>query len=133
MRVTLKGKWKVKNVAFCRASGLGAAVPELTRSADIKLNERVSLRRLPHALPIAPRTISPNVQAHGGKAVKRSYCAWRLCVQRACEMPRSTSSDQQWQFRLIIILFVIVVIVATSGWIYFLAKMVLWLFALTAE
>jgi hypothetical protein len=35
------------------------AVPELTRSADIKLNERVSLRRHPRALSLLHRTISP--------------------------------------------------------------------------
>jgi hypothetical protein len=48
------------------------------------------------------------------------------------QMPRSTS-DEQWRFWLLIILYVIVVIIATSGWIYFLTKMALWLFVLIAE
>jgi hypothetical protein len=34
-------------------------VPELTRSADIKLNERVSLRRHSHALSVPHRTFFP--------------------------------------------------------------------------
>jgi len=43
--------------------------PQLTRSADIKLNERVSLQRPVHALSTLHRIISPNVRAHTGKAV----------------------------------------------------------------
>jgi hypothetical protein len=43
------------------------AVPELTRSADIKLNNRVSLQPRPLRLVIN----SPRVRAHTGKAVER--------------------------------------------------------------
>jgi hypothetical protein len=45
--------------------------PQLTGSADIKLNERVSLRRPVHALSTLHRIISPKVRAHTGKAVRR--------------------------------------------------------------
>jgi hypothetical protein len=50
-------------------------------------------------------------------------------------MPRSAPFDQQRQFpaRLVIILYIIAIIIATSGWIYFLTKMALWLFALIAH
>src|ERR1700730_15725925 len=54
-------------------------VAELTRSADIQLNKRHSWRRRSNALSLPHRIISPNVRARPGKAVKRSYSAWRLC------------------------------------------------------
>ena len=53
-------------------------VPELTRSADIKLNKRVSLRRHANALRLHTGQF-PHVRAHRGKAVERSYSAGRLC------------------------------------------------------
>jgi hypothetical protein len=43
------------------------------------------------------------------------------------------ANQRPFPAKLKIILFVIVIIIATSGWIYFLTKMTLWLFALIAE
>jgi hypothetical protein len=54
-------------------------VPELTRSADVKLNVRLSLRRHPKGLSLSHRTF-PQVRLTSGKAVRRSYSAWRLCL-----------------------------------------------------
>jgi len=56
-------------------------VPELTRGADIQVNERVWLRRPPHALSRPHPDIAPKVRTIPGKAVRRSYSAWRLCFE----------------------------------------------------
>ena len=53
-------------------------VPELTRSADIQLNEQLSLRDRVDALASSNRTL-PDVRFHLGNAVRRSYSAWRRC------------------------------------------------------
>ena len=53
-------------------------VPELTRSTDIQLNEQLSLREGVDALASSNRTL-PSVRIHRGKAVRRSYSAWRPC------------------------------------------------------
>ncbi len=107
---------------------LRAAVPELTRSAGIQLNELVSLRHHLDALSLLHR-ISPRSGPTVAKPSGDHAPPGGFVFQRACEMPRSTSSHQRWQFRLLIILFVIVVIIATSGWVYLLTKMALWLIA----
>jgi ribosomal protein S27E len=53
-------------------------VPELTGSADIQLNEQLSLRDRVDALASPNRTL-PEVRFHLGNAVRRSYCARRRC------------------------------------------------------
>jgi hypothetical protein len=66
-------------------------VPELTRSADIKLNKRVSLRRHANALRLRTGQF-PHVRAHRGKAVERSYSAGRLCSVHS-KAARGLSND----------------------------------------
>jgi len=51
-------------------------VPELTRSADIQLNEQLSLRDRVDALASSNRTL-PDVRVFTVEAVRRSYSAWR--------------------------------------------------------
>ena len=53
------------------------AVPDLTRGAGIQLNKRLSLRSEVAAVSFLHRAFFPNVRAHRGKAVRRSYSAWR--------------------------------------------------------
>jgi hypothetical protein len=51
-------------------------VAELTRGADIQLNERLSLRARADALEAGQ---CPPLSVQRGKAVRPSYSAWRLC------------------------------------------------------
>jgi hypothetical protein len=53
-------------------------VPELTRSADIKLNEGVSLRRHLRAVSLPHRTL-PHVRTYPTQSRQAAYSAWRLC------------------------------------------------------
>ena len=68
------------------SGGFSFAVPELTRSAGIQLNGRVSLRCIPHALSIVAPDIAQRPGHTPGKAVRRSYSAWRLCFLEAHEV-----------------------------------------------
>jgi len=56
----------------------------------IQLNARVSLRGHMDELSFVHRT-SPNVRYSPGKAVRRSYSAWRLC---------SIKRQSQWLFQM---------------------------------
>jgi len=58
-----------------------AALPELTRGADIQVNERLSLRRYLCPLSLCPTGQLPPSGTTPGKAVRRSYSAWRLCFE----------------------------------------------------
>jgi hypothetical protein len=53
---------------MCGTSHVSERVPESTRSTDIKLNERVSLRRRPRALSLPNRTFPKS----GPTVAKRS-------------------------------------------------------------
>ena len=63
----------------CASSRLPAG---LTRSAGIKLNARVWLRRHPEAVSLPHRTISPPSGTTPGKAVSDPCSAWRLCSMK---------------------------------------------------
>jgi len=68
-------------------------VPELTRGADIKLNKRLTLRRQLHALSSAHRILPPSGRTPG-KAGRRSYSAWRLCLSADhAQRPHSSLLD----------------------------------------
>jgi hypothetical protein len=54
------------------------AVPELTRSVDIKLNKQVSLRRHEDRIPSYHRTFPPGT---GPQWQSRQASAWRLCLK----------------------------------------------------
>jgi hypothetical protein len=64
----------------CASSRL--PVPGLTRSAGIKLNARVWLRRHPDAVSLPHRAISPPSGTPPGKAVSDPCSAWRLCSMK---------------------------------------------------
>jgi hypothetical protein len=56
-------------------------VPELTRSADIKLNRQVSLPPHPDALSLTlPDDFPSSGTTLEGQAVKRLFYAWRLVL-----------------------------------------------------
>jgi len=56
-----------------------SAVPEITCSAVIKLNARVSLLHAANRIGSDHRTVPKVCPAHTGKAVRREPSAWRLC------------------------------------------------------
>ena len=56
-----------------------SAVPEITCSALIKLNARVSLLHAANRIGSDHRTVPKVCPAHTGKAVRREPSAWRLC------------------------------------------------------
>jgi hypothetical protein len=65
----------------------GYAVPELTRSADIKLNERLSLRGQAKALALRHRTVSPNVLGppwQSRQAIIFHLAAWLIWQNTLC-------------------------------------------------
>ena len=70
-------------------------VPELTRSADIQLNEQLSLRDRVDALASSNRTL-PDVRFHVGNAVRRSYSAWRRCFnfEQVMMIPKTAKVPQ---------------------------------------
>ena len=87
----------------------GAGACQLSTIVSINLNKRVSLRWIHRALAIAHRNDFPG--------------------RRGLPM----ANQRPFPAKLKIILFVIAIMIATSGWIYFLTKMALWLFAIIAE
>jgi ribosomal protein S27E len=74
-------------------------VPELTRSADIQLNEQLSLRDRVDALASSNRKL-PDVRFLRGNAVRRSYSAWRRCfsfeqvmmISKTAKVPQASSA-----------------------------------------
>jgi hypothetical protein len=74
-------------------------VPELTRSADIQLNEQLALRDRVDALASSNRTL-PDVRFLRGNAVRRSYSAWRRCfsfeqvmmISKTAKVPQASSA-----------------------------------------
>jgi hypothetical protein len=134
------------------------AVPELTRSADIKPNERISLRRHAEGLSLSHRTF-PDPPWQSRQAIifrvaafvlGRAEQAWqqRIMVSPDCdhldtmstakhdEAP-TTNFDTPGRAKKLKAVclqagFAIVVLIAMAGWLYFLARLVLslatWIF-----
>jgi hypothetical protein len=129
----------------CSKPASHSAGPELTRSAGIKLNARVSLRRHLCALSLPHRTISPEVRATvatppgdhiplgdlssvrvlgHGSGIPRQRFDSVLSPGASEQMKAIQSSDGQHRParrpRFVYVIYLLAVAVATLGWMWFI-------------